>query len=162
MKKILIFLTALMTSVMLFSQNNRYIAFCAKEDGVGHAFISLGREDSEKLMTIYDGTWGLYPKEDKDSGKSFFIGEVPGEIRDDLLTKNDYTYIIIVSEDEYNQALQKVVEWQNKDYELLKNDCLSFLIDVANIVKEKIEIPERRGYKNLPAEYLKALINQNK
>ncbi|WP_299683635.1 hypothetical protein [uncultured Dokdonia sp.] len=94
MKKTILLFILLMLTSNLFSQDKKYIAFCAKDEGVGHAFVSLGKEDPEKQMTVHDGTWGMYPTNSTEGGKSIIIGEVPGGIRDDFLTKKDYTFVI--------------------------------------------------------------------
>lgn len=155
---LLIVLQLLFWAINLSAQNKMYVAFCAKEGIPGHAFVSLGREDEESKMTIHDGTWGLYPKNKLDGGKSFIIGEVPGEIRDDLLTGSDYTYVIEASQKDYDEVLKIVKKWrEGSNYELLEKDCVSFLIEVAKIFKRKMAIPPREGFDNLPNEYVKKI-----
>ena len=162
--KIIFFLILASTGItqLLEGQSNRYIAFCAKEGIPGHAFVVFGREDSIQQMTVFDGSWGFYPKSSKKGGKSFIIGEVPGEIRDDFLTNNDVTFILVVSETEYNQALKIKEKWaKNASYSLAKNDCVTFLTEVANVVKDRITIPERAGFANFPAKFLAQLVEEN-
>ena len=145
-----------------FCQDSKYINFYAKEDGVGHAFVSLVWEDSKEQMTRLEGTWGLYPKRSKDGGKSFFIGEVPGEIRDDIKTQKDLIFSLKVNDVEYSTAIKIINQWKNKNYELLESDCLSFIIQIACIAEKRIVIPKRSGFENHPARYLTKLINLNK
>lgn len=144
-----------------FSQNKKFVAFCADSNGIGHAFISLGYEDSEKLMTVNDGAWGLYPKESLNGVKSLVIGQVPGKIVDDYLRDTDLILVITVNDEEYEKVISKLNLWSTKNYELLKSDCLSFLIDVANIFSYKLNIPRRTGLENHPAKFLEKLIENN-
>jgi len=142
---------------------SKYFVVLLADLGIpGHAFISLGREDEELQSSITDGTWGMYPKDSVSGLESFFIGEVLGVIKDDYLRNKDYSLIIEVSEDEYNDAKAVLEKWRSKNYELLKSDCLSFVIEMANAISDKITIIPRTGFDNLPAEYLKELILENK
>jgi len=161
MKYQILLVLLMVGSVKMLSQDKKYVVFSAKASGVGHAFITLGREDPVQMMTVHDGSWGLYPQTSRLGGKSFLIGEVPGKMKDDFLTKRDYNYVLTVSGSEYAEVLEKLNIWRGKNYELLKSDCLSFLIDVANVFKSRIKVPERSGFDNHPAQYLQALIEEN-
>ncbi|GAA0871835.1 hypothetical protein GCM10009117_09810 [Gangjinia marincola] len=144
-----------------FAQDKKFIAFCADSSGIGHAFISLGYEDSQRLMTVNEGSWGLYPKESLSGGKSLIMGEVPGKIVDDFLRTTDLILVVTVTDEEYNDATSKLNEWRTRNYELLESDCLTFLIDVANILSSKLDIPKRKGFENHPAKFLEKLIGNN-
>jgi hypothetical protein len=158
MKKIFVLFFAIIWAEGLFAQNKSFVAFCAKDGFPGHAFVSLGHEDEKQQMTIHDGTWGLYPKTSVEGGKSFVIGEVPGEIRDDLFTNSNHTYVIEVSEIEFNKTLKTINKWRKgTGYELLEKDCVTFIIEIANIYRDKIVIPKRKGLDNLPAEFIKKI-----
>lgn len=166
MPRILIqFMFLFFLSTLLFSQEESkyFLAFCAKEAGktsrAGHAFVVFGVEDAEAQMSRAEA-WGFYPKKGS-KAKEFVIGEVPGEIRDDFLTKVDHSFVVEVSMPLYNEALGIKNKWQAKDYELLENDCVSFLVEVVGIV-DGLKLPDRKGLAHLPAKYLQKLIDLNK
>lgn len=139
-----------------------FVVLLADEGVPGHAFISLGREDDELQSSITDGTWGMYPQDNVSGLESVIIGEVSGVIKDDYLRNKDYSLVIEVSKDEYENAKTVLKKWRSKSYELLKSDCLSFVIEIANVLKDKITVIPRTDFDNLPAEYLKKMILENK
>jgi hypothetical protein len=141
----------------------KYFIVLLADSGVpGHAFVSFGIEDDILQSSITEGTWGMYPKSNTSGVASFLIGEVPGQIKDDYLRNKDYSLIIEVSGSEYNTCKAILTKWRNKNYQLVKSDCLSFVIEIANVIKNKITLIPRAGFDNLPAEYLKSLILANK
>ncbi|TXF82341.1 hypothetical protein FUA23_21820 [Neolewinella aurantiaca] len=162
--KHLLFLILVLPTVFinnLYCQNRYFVAFCASNQNLGHAFISLGYESPERMMTVHDGTWGMYPKTKIEGVISVFFGSVPGEIRNDFLTNRNQSFHLVVSENEYKKSLEVLNKWKNKDYQLLKSDCLSFIIEVATIFEHQIEIPIRDNFLNLPSYYLSELIRIN-
>lgn len=161
-KALFLQLIILILNHLASGQSNSYISFCAENGIIGHAFISLSQENPEKRMTEFHGAWGLYPKGEIQGGKSLFIGEVPGEIRSDLLTKQDKVLTRIVTKEQFSKAKIILGEWRKKNYELLKQDCLSFIIEIANILSNEINIPERVNFENHPSLYIERLIELNK
>jgi hypothetical protein len=143
-------------------ESDRYlVAFCANEGIPGHAFVSYGYESEELKMTVHGGTWGLYPSVREKGIASFFIGEVPGELRDDMVTNSDHTFVIEVTQEEYKAVVRVKESWATQSYEISKTDCVSFLIEVASIFEDKINIPTRDKLENFPARYLIKLIDLN-
>lgn len=144
------------------SQERKFITFYGTAEGlVGHAFISYVREDNNLQQTVVDGVWGMYPASRKDLAKNFIVGEVPGEIRDDLLTKRDIGLTVEVNQQEYLMALQIKERWNNATYQLTETDCLSFVIEVANSLSHKLVLPERSMFKNFPYTYIETLKSLN-
>lgn len=145
------------SSCPLHGQERRFVTFYATTDGpVGHAFIAYIREDNGRQQTVVDGIWGFYPVSRVDMAKGFLVGEVPGEIRSDFLTRPDYGLTVQVNQQEYERALQIRNRWTNSIYQLTERDCISFVIEVANSLSHKIHIPER-SLLDWPHDYIKAL-----
>lgn len=135
-----------------------FVTLCAKDGIPGHAFVALGRTDENRKESVNEGTWGLYPKNQLQGGKSLVLGEVPGEIRDDLFTQSDHKVVIEASNDEFERVQSIIERWKNgTSYELLSKDCVTFLTEVANVFKHKIIIPQRMGIDNLPIEFVKKI-----
>lgn len=160
-KKFILSITLIVLQALAFAQDKYFVAFCADGGVPGHAFISIGRESSSSSSSINDGVWGLYPSSSSQGAKSFVIGAVPGYLKDDFLRNVDYVLSVEVGKDDYDRVKSTINKWKNKNYELLENDCLSFVIEVANILSGKITIPQRQGFENFPAKYLKNLIDSN-
>lgn len=139
-----------------------FVVLLADKGIPGHAFVSLGRESDELESSVTDGTWGMYPQNSVSGIESVIIGEVPGVIKDDYFRNKDYSLVVEVSKGKYEVAKTVLEKWRSKDYELLKSDCLSFVIEIANVLKDEITVIPRTGFDNLPAEYLKKLILENK
>lgn len=144
-----------------YGQDKYFVSFLADDGVPGHAFISIGRESEKEKSSITDGTWGMYPKKNNSNVKEILIGEVPGKLKDDFLREVDLTYSCEIKFDDYNKMKGIILKWKSKNYELAKNDCLTFLIEIANVINYKIKVPKREGYKNLPSNYLKKLIELN-
>lgn len=141
---------------------NYFVVICGDKGFPGHAFISFGRESDTAGMSISDGAFGMYPKNSASGIKSAVIGEVPGGLRDDYLRNKDHSLVIKVTQSEYESCLIIRDSWRTKKYELLKNDCLSFVIEIANELTSYLEMPQRSGFDNLPAEFVSAIILKNK
>ena len=175
MKKVsFLLIVLLLLTINLNAQVKYYIVFCAKEGAVteltvGHAFISFCKEDDNKLASVTDGSWGLCPNSKKDLAEKGFLGEVPGHIANDFLTQIDNRLIVQVCKEQYDNALKIKNQWQAKGtYQLIYNDCVSFLIEVAKSIN-CLNVPDRpafdkisKVFDNIPAKYLKTLIDQNK
>lgn len=146
----------------LWSQEKYFIAFLATEEGpVGHAFVAFGRESEAQQMSISAGAWGLYPASSTSGAKSLVLGTVPGKLVDDFKRNSDVSLVLQVSKEEYELAMSiKELYAASNSYELLKNDCLKFLIDIASCCSS-LNLPERSGFENLPMAYLKKLKQLN-
>lgn len=158
--RILIF-SILFLQLSASGQDKYFVTFCADDGIPGHAFISIGRESPGSLSSISDGTWGLYPVNSSEGIASPVIGEVPGILKDDFLRNRDYTFVLEVNKSEYDKVKETINKWSSKNYKLVLNDCLSFLIEVVNLFPNKIKAPFRSGFENFPARYLKKLIDSN-
>lgn len=137
--------------------NKHYINFIAGEGKLGHAFVLFFYESEEEQMTVYDGTWGFYPKD----GKGIFHG--PGEIRDDYPRQSNAIHWLrlSISKEQYYKALAVKTTWENKEYTLTKSDCVSFITEVAQALGD-IDIPDRAYLENFPVSFLGKLIELNK
>ncbi len=145
-------------------QNRHFLTFYGTNEGtVGHAFVSFVREDNNLQQTVVDGIWGLYPASRTKGGASYLIGEVPGEIKDDFLTRPDVGLTVEVTPQEYKNALDIKNKWSNANYRLTEKDCLSFVIEVATSLSHKISIPGRCLF-DFPSDYIIKLkeLNENK
>jgi hypothetical protein len=176
MKKCLFSVVILIIASNSFAQGLDYfVVFCGKEQSLeskaGHAFIAIGK--GSPFTCNADGTdtevWGLYANEDtknckpssKMAGKSFFVGPVPGCLFSDIRTSFSNLYVIRCGYADYLKAQMVIAEWKNKKYELTKQDCLSFVIAIANVFKNRITIPERSGFLNFPNKYILELKKRN-
>ncbi len=145
------------SSPTVHAQERRFINFYATTAGkVGHAFVGYVREDNTRRQTIVDGVWGFYPASRVDLAKGFFIGEVPGQIRDDFITQPDYGFRVEVNQQEYERALQIRNRWANATYQLTVQDCVSFVQEVAASLSHKIHLPERAKL-DRPHTYIEVL-----
>lgn len=139
------------------AQERRFLTFYATTSGmVGHAFVAYLREDNRRQQTVVDGVWGFYPVSRVDLAKGFFVGEVPGQIRSDFLTRPDYGFTVEVNRQEYERAIQIRDRWANATYELTKQDCVSFVMEVAASLSHKLHLPERSRL-DWPHDYIEAL-----
>jgi len=153
-----------------------FVVLCSKQaslNSFGHAFVVIGKGDA--FTCDIDGgdgeAWGLYArnqsnKECEPKGfnalKSFFIGALPGCLFNDINTDISNYYEVKCSFEEYIVVQTIISEWRNKNYELTKSDCLSFLIDVASAFKDRIKLPDRNLFENLPSKYVQKLIDLNR
>jgi hypothetical protein len=144
------------------AQEHYFIVFCGNEGVPGHAYVFFGRESSKQQASVADGAWGLYPTKKIQGVMSYVIGEVPGRIMDEGLSKHcDYKVIREVSKKEYENGLKVKKNWSDRGtYDLTKRDCVSFMIAVAQCVNG-LDLPERSGLDNFPSRYVKALFEIN-
>jgi len=145
------------------SGNVYYLVFISKPtilqggEHAGHAYVVWGVEDNTRQMS-YAEAWGLHPDSQL---QALTLGMVPGEMRDDGLNTSGYNRLIVqVDKSVYDSAHQKMQDWANqRTYQLLTHDCLSFTIDIATIAN--LNVPDRTGFDNIPWNYLVSLINAN-
>lgn len=133
-------------------EEKHFITFWAKNDfttgrkSPGHAFISLAHEDNEKQMTVSDGAWGFYPKETGITKENIYnLGEVSGKIVDEIknATPRDKGFTLLVSDEEYQKILEIKKQWNQKNYQMTVNDCISFVEEVARAIKG-LRVPARK------------------
>ena len=138
--------------------NNYYLIFISRgESMVGHAFVAWGKESWAQQQSVIEA-FGFYPKDGKG-----ILSSVPGKIVDDLLSGslNQATQLISVkvNSDVFNRAKQKISKWETKDYNVMKKNCIDFVIDVAKLAGVTVPV---RGSIELPEDYLKRLIDVNR
>ena len=174
--------TILLTSLLLiflssaFAQKKDYfVVFCAKEasyNTLGHAFIMTGKGDPFTCsMENGDGeAFGLYAGENAsgtckpkgyDAAKSYLVGQMPGCLFNDINTKVSNYLIVRCTFEEYLQVHMEVENWKKKNYELKKQDCVSFVMAIANLFSSQLSIPSRSGYENLPNQFILQLKKSN-
>lgn len=128
----------------------------------GHAFIGIGK--GTPLVCSTDGSeteaWGFYPQKKIAGGLSKWFGAVDGEIRNDVYTKIDHQYFIKISFTDYLKVVGKIEEWKEKQYELTRSDCISFVIECCKIFGDAFIVPDRQGT-DTPETYIKKFITLN-
>ena len=168
-KMTLLILLVLVTANVFAQEKDRYfITFYGRNDVTpGHAFVAFGREDASAGMSLSDGAWGLYPNSSLDGFKSALPGdsEVPGKIEDEakkaMRENNLHGLMVEVSKSDYDKALDVVEKWKKHGkYELIKKDCVSFVMDVANQISG-FSVPDRDGLELLPRFYILKIIEEN-
>lgn len=130
---------------------------------VGHAFIGIGK-GTPLICDINGNTtevWGFYPKVRIMGGKSIWFGPVDSEVKSDVMTKIDKQSFVKIEFSDYIKVQLKIEEWKKKQYELTRNDCISFLIDICNTLPDRLIVP-RRETTDTPDSYVRKLINLNK
>lgn len=129
----------------------------------GHAFIGIGK--GTPLVCSTDGSeteaWGFYPRVRVEGGLSKWFGPVLGDVRNDVYTKIDHQHFIKISFSDYIKVQLKINEWKEKQYELTRNDCISFIIDCSKIFEGLLIIPTRTNT-DTPESYIKKFIEVNK
>lgn len=179
MKKI-----TLLTSVCLFilihasaQKKDYFVVFCGKEasyNTLGHAFIMTGKGDPFTCnIDNGDGeAFGLYAADTQNAdntckpkainaGKSYFVGQLPGCLFNDVYTKVSNYLILRCTYEEYLQVHMEIENWKNKNYELKKQDCLSFVIGVAKLFSSQLSVPARSGFDNFPNQFILQLKKSN-
>jgi len=143
-----------------------FIGFFAEKiniDGpVGHAFIGIGK--GTPMTCNIDGSetemYGFYPKAKLDGAKSYWFGPVEGKVKKDVRTRIDQYIFLKIDFADYLKVQLKMEDWKKKQYELGRQDCISFFIDVASLFDE-IKLPDRTQY-ILPDKYVSTFIFLNK
>lgn len=155
-------------SQFTLKQDRHYVSFYVSNDiAPGHAFISLLTKDITTGITLHKGAYGLYPRGYVDALRSVIpnVAGVPGAVINEAHnTAKDHGLIgftIEIDKEEYHRIMSVIEEWKSQRlYDLIKKDCLTFMMDVADEIPGLI-IPERRGLKILPKFYMMELISVN-
>lgn len=155
-----------------------FVAFCSEEVSKsaagGHAFITLGK--GKPFTCNIDGrdgeAYGLYAADfnEKDCKPSkfnalasYFVGELPGCLFNDIRTSVDNYLILRCTFEEYLLVQTEIEKWKRKNYELKKQDCLTFVIEVAKLFNYRLTVPPRSGvFANFPNQYILKLKALNK
>jgi hypothetical protein len=147
--------------------NDRYyVVLCGRNNTTtGHAFIVWGQESSVRQMSLLDGAFGLYPKADNSVGDrlKMTFETVPGEIADEFVKgslRADLIRLIVrVNRNTYLQSLALKDSWGRRhDYQLLENDCVTFVTEVARLLK--LRLPARNAT-DRPWTYVGKFIAEN-
>ena len=143
------------------------ISICAERPNTGnksvfgHAFANWITENPEMKRTEFEYSWGFYPKSTM-SGILSFTGPVEGTFKDDWLGKRHLDVCIYkkVSNETYQRALKLKdnYEFNRATYELSKEDCLSFIIELSNTIG--LNVPTRKKLE-LPHQYVNRLKTLN-
>lgn len=181
MKKAIVFI--FFTSTMLqstgqHSKSEYFIAFCSEEISKsaagGHAFITIGK--GEPFTCNIDGgdgeAFGLYAADFEHTDcvpskfnalASYFVGELPGCLFNDIRTSFDNYLVLRCTFEEYLLVQTEIEKWKRKNYELKKQDCLTFVIEVAKFFNYRLTVPTRSGiFDNFPNQYILKLKSLNK
>jgi len=159
-------LICVMSMLSAHAQTDYFVGFFGEglsiNAPVGHAFIGIGKgipltcdiNGSETEMV------GFYPKVRIEGGKSIWFGPVDGQIKSDVRTDiKNYVFKKINFAD-YIKVKLKIEEWKQKKYEMTRNDCISFFIDVAKIFPDT-KLPDRTQFA-LPEKYVAQFIEINR
>lgn len=181
MKKTLIILLLTLTSSYSHGQQPQskyFVAFCSEEVSTsaagGHAFITIGK--GEPFTCNIDGgdgeCYGLYaadfektdcvPSKFNALVSPIFVGGLPGCLFNDIRTSVDNYLILRCTFEEYLMVQLEIQSWKRKNYQLKTQDCLTFVIDVAKLFSDRLTIPSRSGFDNLPNQYMLKLKSLNK
>jgi hypothetical protein len=128
---------------------------------IGHAFIGIGKGTPMTCNMEAPETemFGFYPAVRISGGKSLWFGPVDSEVKSDINTKiTSYAFKRIDFAD-YIKVSAKFEEWKKKKYELTRQDCIAFFVDVARLFPNLI-VPDREKY-ILPDQYVKQFIKAN-
>lgn len=129
---------------------------------VGHAFIGIGKGTPMTCDINGNETQmaGFYPTVRIQGGLSYWFGPVDGQIKNDVRSViDDYVFKRIQFAD-YIKVQLKIAEWQKKQYQVTRQDCISFFIDVASIFPD-IKLPDRSQF-TTPSDYVTNFIFINK
>lgn len=134
--------------VVLSAPINAFERRCERADGFGH------NPKSKSLTSLVDVNVTIA------EGVKFAITE-GGVVNEDLASLDpSYSLSTRVSSEQYNKIKWLIETWRRKDYVLTQSDCITFIIEVAEIL-QRVKIPERK-INQFPADYLKSLIDANK
>lgn len=165
MKKTLTLFATFSLSIIIYAQDY-FVGFFGEKMNLtsvtGHAFIGIGKGVPLTCDINGDSTemWGFYPKIKIEGAKSLWSGPVDSKIKNDVRTKTDLYFFKRIEFADYIRVKIKLDEWIKKRYELTKQDCISFFIDVAKLFSD-IKIPDRKIY-TLPEYFVKEFIAMNK
>ena len=143
------------------------VVFCARGTSIkdksvfGHAFIALVYNDEKKKACVQRAI-GFFPEKEGDALPSAF-GPVPGKVVEDFLRNKPASgtcrLIVRVDRPQYDTVEKVLTDWNKKDFQLVKNDCVSFVHAVAEALK--LKMPDRRGLDQLPFRYVQKLTESN-
>ncbi len=120
----------------------------------GHSFVTYLKEDNLLQQTVIVACWGFYPKD----GIGLF-GYVEGSIRNDLARQKDIGLSVEVSKKDFYKALSIKDKWDAKKYNLLAENCIDFVDEVASQV---CNLKKPSYTLRLPIDYIKSLKQLNK
>jgi hypothetical protein len=136
------------------------IQFCGRKGFPGHAFIALRRENTYANQ-LEQCTYGLFPKK-LNMGYLSVLVPVRGAMHKEKSTRTDYSYTLDISREEYQKVLVITDQWSQKPrFYLLWHDCVSYTQAVANIFKDRMQIPHRWFFDSIPVRYIRKLIVAN-
>lgn len=128
---------------------------------VGHAFIGIGK--GTPLTCNIDGTetemYGFYPQSHIAGGISYWYGPVDGHIVSDVRTQINTYYFKKIEFSDYIKVQLKMEQWKEKQYQLTRQDCISFFIEVASIFSD-VKVPDRKTF-GLPNDFVNQFIFLN-
>lgn len=122
---------------------------------IGHVWVGFIQKDDEKVLS--DIRLGFWPVEASiRTDEDYFNGKAQGELRSDKDTNHEHMFTREVSATQFAKANEVVSKWKNMSsiYQVLKRDCVSFLIDVANAAELS---PPQRQYWQPDIEELERL-----
>lgn len=144
-----------------------------KNNSPGHAYIVLSApHNAFEKVCLPEAGYGQNPKEksistlfsfefNMDDGIKFKITE-GGVIEEDLSKLEPFHELKArITYEQFNDIYLLTQKWKSEDYILTKKDCIDFIIDVAKSI-DFITVPNRQRTKELPTDYLKSLIDENK
>jgi hypothetical protein len=155
-----------LSSISFAQQQRYYILFSARFASFrpfsigGHAFITWRSEDSA-FQKVEQFTYGFFPKKHrifKDVEGTVIEGYVKNSNRERLVRR----FILEVDSATYAETLQGVAFWQQQPYNLLDNNCVDFMNDMA--LRLGLHIPSTQTwiFPKKPSSYIRRLKKMNR
>ena len=155
-------------STCCFAQKQHYyILFSARSTSfrpfsiTGHAFITWRTEDSTS-NEIEQLTYGFFPKSEYSIFKTVEGAVVEGYVKNSRGERFVRRFIMEVDSLSYTETLNGVDAWQLQAYNLLDNNCVDFMNDIA--LRLGLELPDTQTwiFPKKPSGYIRKLKKLNK
>ena len=157
------------TTVLDSSGDKYFVVFCSRDsDNVttlpGHAFVVWGKESSASATSQIDAEFGFYPAEGANPLNVAFGHDVPGDLKNEAMQPASYTsglltsrLIVQVDNGPYNASKGEMTTWSTSDYNLYKQNCISFAAAIASDLG--LTVPTTSVL--LPETFIKSLVTNN-
>jgi hypothetical protein len=156
-------------AVLGFAQNEKhyYVLFSARFATFvpfsigGHAFITWRSEDSLQ-QKIEQFTYGFFPKKGMGLFRSVEGQMVEGYTKNSNKERFVRRFIIEVDSAQFSESLNVVEKWKTQNYNLLNNNCVDFLNEVALQLGLTGVSTKAWIFPLKPSRYIKRLKKKNK
>lgn len=129
----------------------------------GHAFITWRSEDSA-AQKVAQFTYGFFPKKGHGIFKNAEGSVVEGYVKNSNRERLVRRFMLEVDSSAYTETLNGVDTWQEQAYNLLDNNCVDFMNDIA--LRLGLDVPDTQSwiFPRKPSGYIRKLkkLNKNK